>query len=83
MKLGQMLNNRNQLMVKFSAETLETWPLRNETELQICHKRWASLCRKTAVLFNIIQLKIKPWRILKPVVADSHHFDEEQDPDPH
>ncbi len=28
-------------------------------------------------------LKIKPRRVCRPAVADSHHFDEEQDPDPH
>jgi hypothetical protein len=29
-------------------------------------------------------LKIVPWRACKTVVAaDLHHFDEEQDPDPH
>jgi hypothetical protein len=27
--------------------------------------------------------KIVPWRVCRPLVADSHHFDEEQDPDPH
>jgi hypothetical protein len=31
--------------------------------------------------------KIEPWRVYRPVVADSHPFDEEQDPytdpDPH
>jgi hypothetical protein len=29
------------------------------------------------------RLKIEPWRVCSPVVADSHHFDEKQDPDPH
>jgi hypothetical protein len=29
------------------------------------------------------RLKIEPWGLLRPVVLDSHHFDEEQDPDPH
>jgi hypothetical protein len=29
------------------------------------------------------RLKMEPWRVCRPVVADSHHFDEEQDPDPH
>ncbi len=29
------------------------------------------------------RLKIEPWRVCKQVVADSHHFDEEQDLDPH
>jgi hypothetical protein len=24
-------------------------------------------------------LKLEPWRVYRPVVADSHHFDEEQD----
>jgi hypothetical protein len=24
---------------------------------------------------------MEPWRLCRPVVADSHHFDEEQDPD--
>ncbi len=27
-------------------------------------------------------LKLEPWRVYRPVVTDSHHFDEEQDPDP-
>ncbi len=27
--------------------------------------------------------KREPWGLGSPVVADSHHFDEEQDPDPH
>jgi hypothetical protein len=26
---------------------------------------------------------MEPWRVYRPVVADSHHLDEEQDPDPH
>ncbi len=26
---------------------------------------------------------MEPGRVYKPVVANSHHFDEEQDPDPH
>jgi hypothetical protein len=25
---------------------------------------------------------MEPWRLCRPVVADSHHFDEEQDPNP-
>jgi hypothetical protein len=29
------------------------------------------------------RLKMEPWRACKPVVADSHDFDEEQDPNPH
>ncbi len=38
-------------------------------------------------------LKMKPWKVSRPVVSDAHHFDEEQDldldqeekqdPDPH
>ncbi len=27
--------------------------------------------------------KMEPWRFCRPVVVDSHHFDEDQDPDPH
>jgi hypothetical protein len=27
-------------------------------------------------------LKMEPWQVYRPVVADSHRFDEEQDPDP-
>jgi hypothetical protein len=27
--------------------------------------------------------KRSPWSVYRPAVADSHHFDEEQDPDPH
>ncbi len=26
---------------------------------------------------------MEPWRAYSPVFADSHHFDEEQDSDPH
>ncbi len=26
---------------------------------------------------------MEKWRVCRPVVTDSHHFDEEQDPDPH
>jgi hypothetical protein len=26
-------------------------------------------------------LKMEPWRVFRPVVADLHRFDEEQDPD--
>ncbi len=29
------------------------------------------------------RLKMTPWRVSRPVVAEFHHFDEEQDPDPH
>jgi hypothetical protein len=29
------------------------------------------------------RFKMEPWRLCKPVVADSDPFDEEQDPDPH
>jgi hypothetical protein len=28
------------------------------------------------------RLKMEPWRVYRPVVADSHNFDE-QDTDPH
>jgi hypothetical protein len=27
------------------------------------------------------RLKIEPWRVNRPVIAESHHFVEEQDPD--
>jgi hypothetical protein len=30
-----------------------------------------------------LELKMEPWRVLRPVVADSHHFEEELDPDSH
>jgi hypothetical protein len=29
------------------------------------------------------RLKLEPCQICRPVVTDSHHFDEEQHPDPH
>jgi hypothetical protein len=29
-----------------------------------------------------VGLKMEPWRVFRPVISDSHHFDEEQDPDP-
>jgi hypothetical protein len=27
------------------------------------------------------RLKMEPWRVCRPVAADSYYFDEEQDPD--
>jgi hypothetical protein len=30
-----------------------------------------------------LEAKMKPWRVCRQVVEDSHHFEEEQDPDPH
>jgi hypothetical protein len=29
-----------------------------------------------------VEAQMEPWRVSRPVVADLHHFDEEQDPDP-
>ncbi len=29
-----------------------------------------------------LRLKMEPWMICRPIVADSHQFDKEQDPDP-
>jgi hypothetical protein len=29
------------------------------------------------------RLKMEPWRVYGPVVADSNHFEEELDPDLH
>ncbi len=48
MKLGQMQNIRNQTLSKIFCRDLRN----NETELKILHKRCASLCSKTAVLFS-------------------------------
>jgi hypothetical protein len=28
------------------------------------------------------RIKMEPWRFCRPIVADSHRFDEVQDPDP-
>ncbi len=32
-----------------------------------------------------VEAKMDPWKVCRPVVADSYYFDEEQDldPDPH
>jgi hypothetical protein len=30
-----------------------------------------------------LRLKIESWRVYRPVIADSHNFEEELDPDPH
>jgi hypothetical protein len=30
-----------------------------------------------------VKLKIESWGFCRPVIADSHPFDEEQDSDPH
>jgi hypothetical protein len=29
------------------------------------------------------KLKMEPWKFYSPVVTDSHHFDEDPDPDLH
>jgi hypothetical protein len=29
-----------------------------------------------------MRLKMETWRVCRQVIADSHHLDEEQDPDP-
>jgi hypothetical protein len=29
------------------------------------------------------KLKIEPWKVYRPMVADSHDLEEELDPDPH
>jgi hypothetical protein len=29
------------------------------------------------------RLKMEPWRVYRPVVAQSHYYDEDQDPDSH
>ncbi len=29
-----------------------------------------------------VEAQMEPWRVCRPVVADSHHFYEDQDPDP-
>jgi hypothetical protein len=31
---------------------------------------------------DVWRLKMKPWRLCRPVVTNSHNFDEEQDPKP-
>jgi hypothetical protein len=38
--------------------------------------------RALRLKIELLRLKIEPWRIYSPVVANSHHFDEGQDPDP-
>ncbi len=30
-----------------------------------------------------LKFQMEPWMECRPVVADSHHIDEEPDPDPH
>jgi hypothetical protein len=29
------------------------------------------------------RLKTEPWSVCRQIVAEQHHFDEEQDPEPH
>jgi hypothetical protein len=29
------------------------------------------------------RLKMEPWKVYRPVVAQSHYYDEDQDPDSH
>jgi hypothetical protein len=37
---------------------------------------------KKRIEFIQMFLKMEYWRVCRPVVADTHHFDEEKDPDP-
>jgi hypothetical protein len=39
--------------------------------------------RSWTLLMEAWRVKMMPWRVYRPVVADSHNFDEQQDPDPH
>ncbi len=41
---------------------------------------WIRICNKSQNSEDL-QIKIEPWRVYRPDVADFHHLDEEQDPD--
>ncbi len=47
-------------------------------------KAWLKSCwgSKLSCRGRAWRFKMKSWRVCSPVVADSQHFDEEQDPDP-
>jgi hypothetical protein len=43
---------------------------------------WIRFCIEVKIQ-KLQRLEMKPWRFFRPVVTDSPHFGEEQDPDPH
>jgi hypothetical protein len=43
--------------------------------------KWSQGVLKT-ITMEAWRLKMEMWRVCRPMVADSHHFDEEQDADP-
>jgi hypothetical protein len=38
--------------------------------------------RRAVLTMKAWMLKMEPWNVCRTMAADSHHFDEEQDPDP-
>ncbi len=45
-------------------------------------KLWTLVGGSWTLAIEAWRLKMEPWRVCKPMVADSHNFDKEQDPDP-
>jgi hypothetical protein len=66
---------------------LEAWRLkwRLEAQMEAWRLKWrpGGSDRGLEAQMEAWRLKMEPWRACRPVVADSHHLDEEQDPDPH
>jgi hypothetical protein len=44
--------------------------------------KWRHLGHRTPTM-EACRLKMKPWKVSRPVVSDAHHFNEEQDLDPY
>ncbi len=44
---------------------------------------WTLTMESWTLKMEAWRLTIEPWGVSMPLVADSHHFDEEQDLDPH
>jgi hypothetical protein len=50
--------------------------------MYVCVLFWETGARiRTGITVKSWRLKMEPWRVYRPMVADSHPFDE--DPDPH
>jgi hypothetical protein len=66
---------------KFALEKKWIWiAFKSKIKSYICLK-WSPGGPWTLIM--AWKMKMEPWRGWRPVVAHSHYFDEEHDPDPH
>ncbi len=66
---------------------MEAWRLKIEPCRGPVNRWWLTMMRRGSgpgvLTTEAWRLKMEQWRASRPVVADSHYYDEEQDPDTH